>query len=152
MKWALSSLVINSPAVKNFHLKAAGGSMRPIIRSGEMLNCRKLTKGEAPGLGQIVVIRDNNDLLVHRVIWKKQVKQKWRVLTKGDFRLSADGWIEGKRILAGVVGKEGGRKFIQAEQALVGILCLGVYLMPNFLKNFLRKLGKSTKLVESVNR
>lgn len=152
MKRALSSLLINSPAVKNFNLEAAGGSMRPIISSGETLNCRKPTREKAPRFGQVAVIRDNNDLLVHRVIWKKRVKQKWHVLTKGDFRLAADGWIEGDRILAEVAGKAGGRKFNRPEEVLVGTISLAIYLMPNFLKNFLRKLGKSTKLVDRVNR
>lgn len=139
----LVAKLINSPKVKDFNLTAVGNSMRPLINTGDLLHCRRLAETKIPGFGQIAVIWDKNDFLAHRVIWKRRNGLRWSLLTKGDFRLEADGWIGEDRIIAVVTGRTQGREFNKTDEILIGVLSLMVYFLPSFFKNFLRKVKKS---------
>ena len=58
-------------------------------------------------IGDIVAIKVRNFLLIHRVLFKRKVKNgnSYQYFTKGDRRLADDGWIDNKSIVGFVPTK-----------------------------------------------
>lgn len=85
---------------QQFRFRAAGMSMFPFIRNGDVVTVSPL-QGEEPGIGDIVAFLQNHDrsLALHRVVG---VEHQSRV-TRGDGVLHADGRIPCENILGMVV-------------------------------------------------
>ncbi|MBN1383978.1 MAG: hypothetical protein JW983_03745 [Elusimicrobia bacterium] len=52
------------------HIKALGGSMRPLIKSGQTVLVEIMSKQKKINIGDVVAYRSNSKLLLHRAIWK----------------------------------------------------------------------------------
>lgn len=83
-----------------------GQSMRPFIRDGDELVCRRLEDGE-PRLGDIVALRRLGEgrILFHRVVRIGSLAFE----TRGDAMAGPDGWITRNALIA-VVSSVNGRK------------------------------------------
>jgi len=83
---------------KSFRFQAAGASMSPFIRDGDILTIAPV----APGirLGEVVAFRqpETERLAVHRVV----ARGKARFLIRGDNSSQADGWVGVEQILGHV--------------------------------------------------
>lgn len=128
---ALIDKLINSPRINNFSLSVFGNSMRPFLRHGREIFIRKLAKNEHCRIGDIAIIKDRNSFLVHRVLFKRKIKNRngWEYFTKGDRRLVADGWVEEKNI----VGRVSATRVQKVFNWLVVCYSLGLALVGKML-------------------
>ena len=81
--------------------QAKGHSMSPFIKDGDIVTISPLTSS-SPGLGDVVAFNhpDNQKLIIHRVVWKRNIDY----LTRVDNALEVDGLVQTKNIL-GYVNK-----------------------------------------------
>lgn len=86
-------------AAKLFKLKLAGGSMRPFLKPGMKIKLRKIDPEHPPKVGDVAAIRCRNGILVHRILLIRGRKDDLEYFTKGDRRLTGDGWIERNRVM-----------------------------------------------------
>lgn len=132
LQTALIDKLVNSPGIKNFSLRVHGKSMRPFLRQGWAVLIRKLAKNEHCRIGDIAIIKDRNSFLVHRVLFKRKIKNRngWEYFTKGDRRLVADGWIEEKNI----VGRVSATRVQKVFNWLIVYYSLGLALAGKMLR------------------
>ncbi len=91
---------------KSFSLKAEGNSMLPVLHSGDVVFYRK-TSLKGIKVNDLVLIKKNNKLFTHRVIYKAVF-----LITKGDNNPESDGKIYPRQIIGKVVKvKRDGREF-----------------------------------------
>ncbi len=64
-------------------IRALGGSMFPVIRSGDVLSIRRCT-AEAVQLGDVVLLHADDRLFAHRVIEKRGKRHLPSFVTRGD--------------------------------------------------------------------
>lgn len=98
IKWKLQEKVFVDKRVVNFTLTLRGDSMWPFLRNGLSVKFGKHYHGHHILVGSVVAIKTLNDILVHRIVWKKRINKELLYLTKGDCRLAMDGWITEERI------------------------------------------------------
>ncbi len=86
-----------------FRFRAAGTSMSPFIRDGDVLTVAPLA-GSRPRLGEVVAFVHPNSgkLAVHRVVATRDAAR----LLQGDAALEPDGWIRPTDILGRVIAIE----------------------------------------------
>lgn len=112
-------------------MTVSGNSMWPFLRHGQEISVRKISRNDDVRIGDIVVIGVRNFFLIHRILFKRKMKNRrsWEYFTKGDRRLVADGWIEENNIY-GIV-KVGARNNVLSFFAIVystGLFFLGKIL------------------------
>jgi signal peptidase len=73
---------------KDTQLKISGMSMLPFIKNGDSVVIRHRKEGIR--IGSIVAFRNNQKIIVHRVIKMEKENGKTTFLTKGDFNLKPD--------------------------------------------------------------
>jgi signal peptidase I len=71
-------------------LNATGYSMFPTLRPGDRVIVKPFTKGELPKPGSVVVYRDNNALVIHRLIEVQNNNGEHVFITRGDSRQESD--------------------------------------------------------------
>jgi signal peptidase I len=88
---------------RQFRFRAAGMSMFPFIRSGDVVTVSPLKRGE-PRIGDVVAFLQVSDrsLTLHRVVGAG--RQTYEI--RGDSAIQSDGKIPGKNILGRVVKAE----------------------------------------------
>jgi signal peptidase I len=85
-------------------LPANGYSMFPTLRPGDRVLVKPVIKGEMPEPGSIVVFRDNNQLIIHRLIKILKSKTgKHKLIARGDSRPEDDNILPVEQ-LTGVAG------------------------------------------------
>jgi hypothetical protein len=82
-----------------FTFRAAGGSLFPFIRDGDLITVSGL-QGRPAQLGEVVAcaVLPGGKLVVHRVVGRRAQG----CLIRGDAALRADGWVDRERILGRV--------------------------------------------------
>ncbi len=92
-KLILVTKLIKSPSVQSFWLDVKGNSMRPLLKHGRRILFTKFNNNFKLHFGQIVAVIINQKIMVHRVIDIRKKDAGNQILTKGDSRLAADGWL-----------------------------------------------------------
>lgn len=87
--------------------KALGGSMYPLIRSGDIITVKPIKIGDVT-VGDIIFYKNKNKYFVHRLI--KIVNDKSTFITRGDFLPQYDDPIDSSQILGKVVAVKRGNK------------------------------------------
>ena len=83
----------------SLQFQAHGSSMTPAIRDGDTLLIAP-TQAHELRMGQIVLCQtENNRYVVHRIVRRCRQQGGVSFLLKGDQCRSADGWVDGSRIL-----------------------------------------------------
>ncbi len=87
----------------SLQFQARGSSMAPTIRDGDSLLIVPARPHELR-VGQIVLCQtENNRYVVHRIVRRRRQQGSVSFLLKGDQCRSADGWVDGSRILGQAV-------------------------------------------------
>jgi signal peptidase I len=109
-----------------------GNSMWPFLRHEQIILARKLAKNEDINIGDIVVIKNENFLLIHRVLLKRKSKggKGYEYFTKGDRRLVGDGWVDAKNI----VGLAPSGKTKRIFNCLTACYSIGLILIGKIIK------------------
>jgi hypothetical protein len=91
-------------------LKTFGVSMKPFIHGGELIAVRKVDAGEL-GVGDVAVYQAGNRFVAHRVIRRREQRDRIFFTVKGDAHLAAEGEIAAEDVVAKVVAlKKGGTR------------------------------------------
>ena len=87
----------------DFRLRAAGKSMYPFVRDGDVITLRRVPPNQLK-IGDIVAIPHplRGNLIIHRIV----ALRNGSVKTKGDFNLASDGWISKNNVLGRVIRVE----------------------------------------------
>lgn len=100
-----------------FNLKLIGNSMRPFLKPGMEIKLCKIGLRQLPAVGDVAAIRCRNGILVHRILRIRWRKSSREYFTKGDWRLTGDGWIEEDRIMGIMVREKRHQKIIDLTAA-----------------------------------
>ena len=94
------SLEIWKGSDRKINLKVHGDSMSPLIRAGDGISLL-LTQSDNLRLGDVVAFLENENIVVHRLIKKKEVNGQWWFCQKGD-NLPGWSWVRGDQVLGRV--------------------------------------------------
>ena len=95
---------VNSGMFKYYSVTIGSGSMVPVLRVGDVIVLEKYSEEELKNIkvGDILVFKHNNDIIVHRVLSiGKDIE--YRFSTKGDANENADNYTVKGREVIGVV-------------------------------------------------
>lgn len=87
-----------------YTLPVVGRSMWPLLRDGDSVAVETGSVVFAPG--DIIVFRQAERWLVHRVLCIQGEGAEADLLTKGDFRRVCDGWVSAENVLGRVVARQ----------------------------------------------
>ena len=90
---------------REIHLRIQGDSMSPLIMAGDCISLRFTDPGSLK-IGDIIVFREDENLIVHRLLKKRSVNGKGWLCQKGD-NLSGCSWIPEDRLLGKVESIQG---------------------------------------------
>ena len=97
---AVQALLRQDIAVR---IRVSGGSMQPLLKSGDLVEIRKLSAACQPRLGDILFLcNSQGSPLVHRLIWRRIQNGRLHFLTKGDAGPGFDGFIPADNLLGRV--------------------------------------------------
>jgi len=100
MPYIHATLQIWKETDREIELRVFGNSMMPLIKAGDLIYL-KLTKSKNLKRGDIFAFLDNETIVVHRLIKKKNVNGIWWFCQKGD-NLSGWSWILEDKVLGRV--------------------------------------------------
>lgn len=101
----------------SLQFQAHGSSMTPTIRDGDTLLIAPIQAHELR-VGQIVLCQtENNRYIVHRLVRRRRQQGGVSFLLKGDQCRSADGWVDGSRILGQAVQARRQGKLVRLRSA-----------------------------------
>jgi signal peptidase I len=85
---------------KSVEIPATGYSMYPTLKPGDRVMVKPLLKDQIPVLGSIVVFRDNDQLIIHRLIRIFQNEEGIKCFeAKGDSRSESDKILPVKQLI-----------------------------------------------------
>ena len=88
----------------NYHAVAiASGSMSPNILKGDVVVIDKTIEHEKIDVGEVIAVRKGNIIVVHRLINKEFIDNKYYFYTKGDANDDADNYLITDEMVLGVV-------------------------------------------------
>lgn len=87
---------------KYYFLAIGSGSMEPNLYRGDMVLVEKSDKYDELEVGEILVYRHSNVIMVHRIAEKREDAGKWTFITKGDANSSEDSWAVGQSDIIGI--------------------------------------------------
>jgi signal peptidase I len=126
--------------------RALGGSMNPFIRSGSILTVKPY---EGISVGDVILYKNSDGLIAHRVIKKKKVNGRNFFITKGDNLRYIDGVVYDTNILGKVIELEKDKrvKMNSLFRRLVNyfIAISSPFILPG-LFSFLRKTKKAFEI------
>jgi len=126
---ALTCDVLANGGIMRF--TARGGSMRPFIRSGDVLNVRPIEEGQPLQIGDVLLGRPSSKRLVaHRL----QRIRPGGLLLQGDACASPDGWLRPEDVLGRVTSIERDGKSFLPNGWLIRIWILLTPLRQHFLR------------------
>lgn len=97
---AVQALLRQDIAVR---IRVSGGSMQPLLKSGDIIEIKSLSAARQPRLGDILFLCNcQGNPLVHRLIWRRMHNGTLHLLTKGDAGPSFDGFIPADNVLGRV--------------------------------------------------
>lgn len=80
-----------------YHFLAIGsGSMEPNLYRGDMILVEKSDNYDDMEVGEILVYRHSDVIMVHRITDRQEDGNKWTFTTKGDANSSDDNWVVGQ--------------------------------------------------------
>lgn len=88
---------------RRLRFQARGGSMRPFIVDGDVLEAVPLGKGRICRGDVLLVESDDGRWLAHRVIKTRRYDGEHRFLIKGDACPDSDGWFDRAHVLGRVL-------------------------------------------------
>ena len=109
---ALETIVAVLKSGNSVELNAAGYSMFPTLRPGDRVIVKPLITGELPEPGCVVVCRDRNELVIHRLISIVNNTGKYVFTTRGDSRKEEDRKWEAEMVGVAVSFKRGKRELL----------------------------------------
>lgn len=119
---------------KTVRIKAHGYSMYPCIKPGSLILIEPLRLKGMPVPGEIIAIKRENGLVVHRLV---KIINKNRVTTfiaRGDSNARADNPVSAEMIAGRIVGSEAtGEITVPAD--------IRINTRPDYIKNRLRVIG-----------
>ena len=87
---------------KYYFLAIGSGSMQPNLERGDMILVEKSDKYDEMEIGEILVYRHSNVVMVHRIVERREDDGKWTFTTKGDANGSEDNWVVGQGEVIGI--------------------------------------------------
>ena len=131
-------------ALEKFHkveIIVGGWSMWPFIRNGDTIRIRKITKSLNPG--KVAVFFNGDQLIAHRVIWKKSCENSVCYWISGDYSNSNFDRVEETEIVGFVdkIGKKWRLRTLWLHYPL--------NLSAPFIGFFLAKLVKVIEFIKS---
>lgn len=87
-------------------LETRGGSLWPLIQSGDRLTCVEVSD-QALISGDLVVIQEENIRVCHRIIRIESVAGERKFLIKADAHLFPDGWKSSNEVIGKIVAVNG---------------------------------------------
>ncbi len=101
----------------SLQFQARGSSMTPAIRDGDTLLITPIRAHDL-WVGQIVLCQtENNRYVVHRIVRRCRQPEGVSFLLKGDQCRSADGWVDGSRILGQAIQARRQGKLVRLRSA-----------------------------------
>jgi len=135
----------------SFRFRARGWSMTPFIQDGDILTITPCPNAKLK-IGQMVAVleREQNSLLVHRIVGKKGSNY----LVKGDNLLSPDGLFSAAEILGVVAKIERGKRvlFPQGSIRPYLIACFSRHKGGMSLISWARRLGRVIKKGRKIDQ
>jgi signal peptidase I len=145
---AIGVLMVVLESGNSVELTATGYSMFPTLKPGDRVIVKPFRNGELPISGSIVVYRDGNELIIHRLIEIKTLPGKNGFITRGDSRNENDRPQALQQLLGVAVSfKRGGREYpiksfiINNLHYLVNRLSLALYLRRKNIEQYFKKIN-----------
>lgn len=76
--------------------------MQPNLARGDMILVEKSDKYDEMEIGEILVYRHSNVVMVHRIVERREDAGRWTFTTKGDANGSEDNWVVGQGEVIGI--------------------------------------------------
>ena len=112
---SLSADILDAGHQLRFH--APGGSMRPFIRPGDILEIHPRQPGQIPPLGAVVLsIDDKQRVIAHRVVRRFKELDNLLIVTQGDALVKPDAPIPVTQVLGIVIAIMRGKRRITIQQ------------------------------------
>lgn len=116
-----------APSPNKFRVPVQGNSMSPLIEATDTIIAESLTFHELRR-GAVIVFRDGDNLIVHRII-RKKVKDGHGLFCQMGDNSSAYSWVGEKDVLGEVLSIAKRRKVIPLEGPLALSVGLGIRLI-----------------------
>ena len=127
-------------------IKVTGQSMRPVIRTNDVVTIRKVPLHEVRRGDLLMVINEAGTLVLHRLIRKERLGSDMLYRTKGDRLLMSDSAVTADRILGKVIRierqKKDGGSFSINLISFPGRIFHSSMMMIALLMAFRLRLGK----------
>ena len=101
-------------------LNATGYSMFPTLRPGDKVIVKPFPEGEIPKPGSVVVYRDNNSLVIHRMVEIQNNNGEYIFITRGDSRMGNDLPLGRQKLIGQAVTYKRGEKVQQVKNIVPG--------------------------------
>jgi signal peptidase I len=102
--------------------QAFGGSMRPLIRNGEVVLVKQVNPQDVKLGDALLFVNESGKAVLHRVIKIKKSTQKLSFMMQGDHSSRPDGWMSEKLILGKLMMVERNGAQIWMDQPLMRFL------------------------------
>jgi signal peptidase I len=100
----------------SLQFRARGGSMRPLIRDGDLLEIAPLQPNQLSRGDILLYQHSSSQLLVHRLVGIEKTGQQTRLLMQGDAVVHTDGWSTSEQVLGRVVSIHRANRKISLKQ------------------------------------
>lgn len=127
-------------------LNATGFSMFPTLRHGDRVVVKPFIEGEKPKTGSLIVYRDNNALVIHRLIAVQNNNGEYVFITRGDSRQERDKPLAIQYLLGGAISYKRGKRAHLVKTIVPGDWRYKYNYMLLWLYNMIKRLYPTGRL------